>query len=268
MGKVHWTHQYPRVDPQGVTPLALGLVAATGLIVGMLNAVAGAGALLTFPLMVGLGLSPLAANVTNCVGVVPGSLAAVVGFRKELRGQGRVLRKLVPPAAIGSVVGAVLLFVLPGKVFDYAAPALLAMGALLVLTQPLLVKRLRSRAPHRNNNAALIGGMFANGAYGGYFGAGVGIIFAAMLGLMVTDDAHQMNAIKNVLQTAANGVAGVIFAFTAPVNWPAAIVLAATTAIGGPLGARLSRYLPAIALRSVIGVLGLVTASTLLLRTF
>jgi len=266
MGKVHWTHQCRRVDPQEVTPLALGLVAATGLIVGMLNAVAGAGALLTFPLMVGLGLSPLAANVTNCVGVVPGSLAAIVGFRKELRGQGRVLRKLVPPAAIGSVVGAVLLFMLPGKVFDYAAPALLAMGAVLVLTQPLLAKRLRDRAPHRNNKA-LLAGMFANGAYGGYFGAGVGIIFAALLGLMVTD-AHKMNAVKNVLQTAANGVAAVIFAFTAPVNWPAAIVLAATTAIGGPLGARLSRYLPATALRSVIGVLGLVTASTLLLRTF
>jgi uncharacterized membrane protein YfcA len=194
MGNIHWTHRYRRVDPQGVTPLALGLVAATGLIVGMLNAVAGAGALLTFPLMVGLGLSPL-------------------------------------------------------------------------LTQPLLAKRLRDRAPHRNNKA-LSAGMFANGAYGGYFGAGVGIIFAALLGLMVTDDAHKMNAIKNVLQTAANGVAAVIFAFTAPVNWPAAIVLAATTAIGGPLGARLSRYLPATALRSVIGVLGLVTASTLLLRTF
>ena len=267
MGNVHWTHRYRRVDPQEVTPLALGLVAATGLIVGMLNAVAGAGALLTFPLMVGLGLSPLAANVTNCVGVVPGSVAAIIGFRKELRGQGGVLRKLVPPAAIGSVVGAVLLFMLPGKVFDYAAPALLALGALLVLTQPLLAKRLRNRAPHRNNKA-LLAGMFANGAYGGYFGAGVGIIFAAMLGLMVTDDAHKMNAIKNVLQTAANGVAAVIFAFTAPVNWPAAIVLAATTAIGGPLGARLSRYLPATALRSVIGVLGLVTASTLLLRTF
>lgn len=267
MGNVHWTHQCRRVDPQGVTPLALGLVAATGLIVGMLNAVAGAGALLTFPLMVGLGLSPLAANVTNCVGVVPGSIAAVVGFRKELRGQGPTLRKVVPPAAIGSVVGAVLLFTLPSKVFDYAAPGLLALGALLVLTQPLLAKRLRTIAPH-HNNTALTTSMFANGAYGGYFGAGVGIIFAALLGLLVTIDTHRMNAVKNVLQTVANGVAGLIFCFTAPVNWPAAIVLAATTAIGGPLGARLARHLPATALRSVIGVVGLVTASTLLLRVF
>ena len=233
----------------------------------MLNAVAGAGALLTFPLMIALGLSPLAANVTNCVGVVPGSVSAVIGFRKELRGQGPTLRKLVPPAAIGSVVGAVLLFVLPGRVFDYAAPGLLALGAVLVLTQPLLAKRLRVITPRRNN-AMLTTSMFANGAYGGYFGAGVGIIFAALLGLMVTDDTHRMNAIKNVLQTAANGTAAVIFCFTAPVNWPAAIVLAVTTAIGGPLGARLARHLPATALRSVIGVLGLVTASTLMLRAF
>jgi uncharacterized membrane protein YfcA len=265
MGNVHWTHRYRRDDPERVTPLALGLVAAVGLIVGMINAVAGAGALLTFPLMIGLGLSPLAANVTNCVGVVPGSIAATIGFRRELRGQGRTLRTLVPPAAIGSVVGAMLLFVLPSKVFTYAAPGLLAAGAVLVLTQPLLAKRLRSIAPHRNK-PGLIAGMAANGAYGGYFGAGVGIIFAALLGLFVTDDAHRMNAIKNVLQTTANGVAGLIFCFTAPVDWPAAIVLAATTAIGGPLGARLARHLPATALRSVIGILGLVTASTLMLR--
>jgi uncharacterized membrane protein YfcA len=267
MGNVHWTHQYQRVDPHGVTPLALGLVAVVGLVVGMLNAVAGAGALLTFPLMVGLGLSPLVANVTNCVGVVPGSVSAVIGFRKELKGQGRTLRTLVPPAAVGSVLGAVLLFTLPSKVFDYAAPGLLAVGAVLVLTQPLLAKRLRSIAPH-SDRPALVATMFANGAYGGYFGAGVGIIFAALLGLFVTDDTHRMNAVKNVLQTTANGVAGVIFCVTAPVNWPAAIVLATTTAIGGPLGARLARHLPATALRSVIGVVGLVTASTLLLRAF
>ncbi|QUQ68486.1 sulfite exporter TauE/SafE family protein [Kutzneria sp. CA-103260] len=250
-----------------MTPLALGLVAATGLVVGMLNAVAGAGAILTFPLMVGLGLSPLAANVTNCVGVVPGSIAATIRLRGDLRGQGRTLRKVVPPAAIGSVLGVILLFTLPSKVFDYAAPGLLALGAVLVLTQPLLAKKLRAVAPHRNK-PALTASMLANGAYGGYFGAGVGIIFAALLGLLVTDDAHRMNALKNVLQTVANGVAGLIFCFTAPVNWPAAIVLAATTAIGGPLGARLARHLPATALRSVIGVLGLITASTLMLRAF
>ncbi len=250
-----------------MTPLALGLVAATGLIVGMLNAVAGAGAILTFPLMVGLGLSPLAANVTNCVGVVPGSIAATIRLRKDLRGQGPTLRKIVPPTAIGSVLGVILLFTLPSKVFDYAAPGLLALGAVLVLTQPLLAKKLRSITAHRNQ-PALVTSMFANGAYGGYFGAGVGIIFAALLGLLVTDDTHRMNALKNVLQTAANGVAGLIFCFTAPVNWPAAIVLAVTTAIGGPLGARLARHLPATALRSVIGVLGLITASTLMLRAF
>ena len=267
MGNVHWTHQCRRVDPQGVTPLALGLVAATGLIVGMLNAVAGAGAILTFPLMVGLGLSPLAANVTNCVGVVPGSIAATIRLRKDLRGQWPTLRKVMPPAAIGSVLGVILLFTLPSKVFDYAAPGLLALGAVLVLTQPLLAKKLRSISPHRNK-PALTATMLANGAYGGYFGAGVGIIFAALLGLLVTDDTHRMNALKNVLQTVANGVAGLIFCFTAPVNWPAAIVLAVTTAIGGPLGARLARHLPATALRSVIGVLGLITASTLLLRAF
>lgn len=257
----------PPGHPQLVTPLALGLVAVTGLVVGMLNAVAGAGALLTFPLLVALGLSPLSANVTNCVGVVPGTVSATIGFRAELRGQGRTLRTVVPAAAVGSVIGAVLLFTLPGKVFDYAAPVLLGIGAVLVLMQPLLAKRLRAIPPHRNK-PALVAGMAANGAYGGYFGAGVGIIFVALLGLLVTDEVHRTNAVKTVLQTVANGVAGLIFCFTAPVNWPAALVLAVTTAIGGPLGARLARHLPATALRSVIGVLGLVTASTLMLRAF
>lgn len=250
-----------------MTPLALGLVAVVGLVVGALNAVAGAGALLTFPLMVALGLSPLSANVTNCVGVVPGSVSATVGFRHELAGQGRTLRTVVPPAALGSVVGAVLLFLLPSKVFDLAAPVLLGVGALLVLTQPLLAKRLRAISPHRNT-AVLVVAVFATGVYGGYFGAGIGVIFVALLGLFVTDGLHRSNAVKTVLQAVTNGVAGLLFCFTAPVNWPAAVVLGVTTALGGPIGARLARHLPATALRSTIGVLGLVSATTLVLRAF
>ncbi|ALG12271.1 hypothetical protein AOZ06_40285 [Kibdelosporangium phytohabitans] len=233
------------------------LVAVTGLAAGVINAIAGAGALLTFPVFLALGLTPLQANVANCIGVVPGNFASTIGFRRELAVQKPLLRRIALPAAIGSLIGGLVLFALPEKVFTYLVPALLGLGALLVLVQPLVAKRLRSAQKHRGPLKSVI---FTTSVYGGYFGTGIGVIFFAVLGLFAKGTTHELNAVKVVLQGIANGVAGVLFCFIAPVPWPETLVFGAATMIAGPVGAYLSRKIPPAPLRYVIGVLGLVAA--------
>jgi uncharacterized membrane protein YfcA len=231
----------------------------------MINAIAGAGALLTFPILLALGLPPLSANVTNSIGVVPGSIATAVGFRAELSTQKILLRRLVPLTAVGSLAGGLLLFVLPSRTFGLMAPGLLGIGAALSLAQPFLARRLATVRPSRNTMALMVT-TFLTAVYGGYFGSGVGVIFFALLGVFAAETIHRMNAVKTVLQALANGAAGLLFCFIAPVNWPVAITLGFSTAVGGPLGARLSRHIPAAGIRYSIGVIGLAAATTLAFR--
>lgn len=226
-----------------------------GLTVGVINAIAGAGALITIPIMVALGLTPLQANVSNSIGVVPGNVAASIGFRRELRAVKPLLRRVVLPAIVGSLLGGTLLFLLPERVFTLIVPALLGIGALLVLLQPVIARRLPSV-----HNGPLAGSTFATAIYGGYFGLGIGVIFFALLGLFAEGTTHELNAVKTVLQALSNGVAGLLFCFIAPVNWPLTIVFGLSTAVAGPFGAYLSRRIPAAPLRYAIGTLGLAAA--------
>jgi uncharacterized membrane protein YfcA len=221
----------------------------------MINAIAGAGALLTFPVLISLG--PLQANVSNSIAVVPGNISSSFGFRQELRTQKPLLRRLVLPAALGSLIGGALLFVLPERVFTIIVPGLLGVGAVLVLLQPLVTRRLKSVAVH---NGPLALTTFLAAIYGGYFGTGIGVIFFALLGLFASGTVHERNAVKIVLQGLANGVAGILFCFIAPVDWPVTLVFGLSTAVGGPIGAHLSRKIPAAPLRYTIGTLGLAAA--------
>nr|WP_198151671.1 sulfite exporter TauE/SafE family protein [Kibdelosporangium sp. MJ126-NF4] len=233
------------------------LVAATGLVAGVLNTIAGAGMLVSFPVFLALGMTPLQANVVNGIGAVPGTAASVVAFRRELGPQKPLLRKIMLPAAIGSLLGGILLFLVPEKVFSYLVPALLGLGALLVLVQPMVTKRLRSAKKQRGPLKSFI---FGTSVYGGYFGTGIGVIFFAILGLFTTGTTHELNAVKVVLQVIAKGVAAVLFCFVAPVPWTQTAVFGAATMIAGPVGAYLSRKIPPDPLRYTIGVLGLVAA--------
>ena len=248
-----------------VTALDDVAVAAAGLFAGAVNAIAGAGSLLTFPVLVGVGLSPLAANVTNSIGVVPGNLSGTWGFRKELEGQGARLLRFALPGVAGSLVGGVLLLVLPSHSFALVAPVLVGLASVLTLAQPVISRKV-SQTPSRRNTTALTVGIFAVSVYGGYFGSGIGVLFIAVLGIFVADRLARLNAAKTVLQALANGVAGVLFAFLAPVHWWLVLILSVSSAAGGPVGARMSSRIPAPALRLTIGVLGLASAVALAFR--
>jgi uncharacterized protein len=250
----------------------LALLAVVGIVVGALNAIAGAGSLITFPVLIAFGLSPLVANVTNCIGVTAGNLSATLAFRRELRHQWPSIRRMLLPAAAGSIVGAVILLVLPSSVFNVIAPLLVAIGAVLTLLQPWLVKRIRARQAHtaqRSRNAGFLFFVFLIATYGGYFGTGIGLLFFAVLSLWLVDSsAHEVDAAKSVLQGLSNGCAGLLFCFAAPVSWPAAIVLLLSGLIGGPIGVMLTRRIPAKPLRMGIGVCGLIAAVYIAIRTF
>ena len=244
-----------------------GLLAAAGLVAGVVNTIAGAGSLLTFPALLAAGLSPLAANVTNCLGIIPGSVTGAYGMRGELTGLRRRLVRLSVWAAVGSFVGAVLLLTLPSAAFDRVVPVLVGAAGLLVLAQPLVVRSATSGPTHPPSGATgpAVG---AVSVYSGYFGAAQGVLFIGTLGVLAPQPLRQVNAVKNVLAVTANGVAGLVYALVAPVDWPAVLLLAVGSAGGGPIGAVLARRIPPGPLRLGIAAIALVVAVRLAATTW
>jgi hypothetical protein len=240
-----------------------GLVVLAGLGAGTINAVVGSGSLITFPTLVWVGLPPVVANVSNTVGLVPGAASGAWGYRRELAGQrGRLLR-LGAGTLTGSVVGAILLLVLPPGVFATVVPALILLACLLVVIQPWLVRRLADR-PRRDHGGPLVWlAIFATGMYGGYFGAAQGVMLIAVLAVGLDETLQRANAAKNVLGGLANLVAGVLFIVVADVNWAAAGLVAAGAAVGGLLGARVARRLAPAVLRAVVVLIGIIAVVTL-----
>lgn len=240
-----------------------GLVVLAGLGAGTINAVVGSGSLITFPTLIWVGLPPVVANVSNTVGLVPGAASGAWGYRRELAGQrGRLLR-LGAGTLTGSLVGAILLLVLPPDVFATVVPALILLACLLVVIQPWLVRRLADR-PRRDHGGPLVWlAIFATGMYGGYFGAAQGVLLIAVLAVGLDETLQRVNAAKNVLGGLANLVAGVLFIVVADVNWAAAGLVAAGAVVGGLLGARVARRLAPAVLRAVVVLIGIIAVVTL-----
>jgi uncharacterized membrane protein YfcA len=239
-------------------------VAVAGVFAGAVNTIAGAGSLLTYPVLIAVGLSPLAANVTNDLGVLPGNISGAIGLRSNLAGQGELLRRVVPRAIVGSVLGAVLLLVAPSS-FGWAAPPLVILASAVTLAQPML---LRHRPPtgQRRRPFHLLIDLIS--IYGGYFGTGIGLLFFASMTAFIPEPARRLNAMKNVLQSLSNGVAGLLFALVAPVHWTFAATMAGGSLVGGQLGAWTAGRIPNATLRVVAAVVGLVAGGWLLARQF
>ena len=245
-----------------MTWVHLLLVGAAGLAAGAINSIAGSGSLITFPTLLAVGLPPLQANVSNSIGLVPGSISGAYGYRSELRGRlGHALRLSIPMGA-GAAVGAVLLLRLPPRVFEVAVPLLVAAASVLVLAQPAISRALRAE---RDHPAALRVSLLVLGVYAGYFGAAQGIMLLAVMGLFLDESLQRANAFKTVIAGAAACVAGLIFIVVAPVPWPYTAVLAASSLVGGRLGAMIARRVPDRPLRWGIGVFGIVVAARLAL---
>jgi uncharacterized membrane protein YfcA len=246
-----------------VTWLEAAAVFAAGTAAGTINAVVGAGTLISFPTLLALGYSPVLANVSNTVGLTPGSVSAAVGYRRELAGQRSRLVRLGAASAAGGVSGGVLLLRLPSAAFDAIVPVLIAIGCLLVLAQPYITRWLGSHPvkPHGSTLVWVL--VFAAGVYGGYFGAAQGVLLIAILGIGLQETMQRANAAKNVLGAIVNGVAAILFVLVAHVAWAVAALIALGSVLGGQLGARVGRLLPDPLLRIVVVTVGATAILTL-----
>lgn len=241
-------------------------IAGAGLAAGTVNTVVGSGTLITFPTLLAFGYPAVLANVTNTVGLLAGTASGVVAYRPELGGQRNRLAVLGVASVVGGLTGAVLLLVLPHRTFRQAVPALIVVAVVLVVAQPLLARRLATRAePRPHGGAALFVLVGMVSVYGGYFGAAQSVIYIALLGSFLRDDLQRLNAAKNVLAMFNALTAGVVFVIATHVAWAAAGLLAGGAVVGGQLGGLLARRLPPVLLRLAIVAVGL-TAAGLLLR--
>jgi uncharacterized protein len=243
------------------------IIALAGLWAGLINAVVGSGTLVTFPVLVALGYPPVTATTSNAIGLITGSITGAVGYRSELEGQGRRLTRYAVASLLGAIVGAVLLLKLPADAFETVVPVLVGLSVILVMVQPLLSRRLSNRtAVDRTASPLLYVLIFLVGIYGGYFTAAQGIMLVGVMGLLVADPLQRLNAFKNALAAVVNVVAGVIYAFVAPVSWPVVAVLAVSSTVGGLLGATVGKRLSPRVLRGVIVVIGVAAVVHLLIE--
>jgi uncharacterized membrane protein YfcA len=259
----------------------LGVVAAAA-VGSMVNSVAGGGTLLTFPSLIALGVPPLVANATSTVALWPGALSSMMGYRERLRGAERWATVFAVPNLVGGGAGAVLLLSTSEERFD-AIVAWLVFGAtgLFALQGPLMraIRRPHgtpaapaawpspagaARAPVPAHSAAALLCQFLVAIYGGYFGAGMGILILAVLGFMGFTDIHQMNGLKNWSGLCINFVAAALFVVSGIVNWPVAIAMAVGAIAGGYAASRLAQRVPQQLVRRAIVLIGVLSGVWLL----
>ena len=233
---------------------------------GAINSIAGGGTLLSFPALVWLGRDPILANATNTVALWPGSFAGLVGFRREVASARRWLLFLTIPSLLGGTAGAILLLHTTSKTFANIVPFLILGATLLLAAQEVITRRLQLAARGRRWIAAAFVFQFLVGIYGGYFGAGMGILMLAALGLIGLTDLHQMNGLKNLMAICINGIAAIYFAFAGAVLWRDAGMMAAASIVGGYLGAKVARRLGRKFVRGVVVAIGLTMTVALWLR--
>lgn len=252
-----------------MTVLDALLVVVTGFGAGVLSSTVGVASLLSFPVLVGLGLPPVVANVSNTLGLIPGGVGGVLGYRREVREAGPVARAIVLVCAIGAVAGAALLLGLPPGVFETVVPYLILFTCALVGVQPRVAAWLRARherrhgeqlAERRHMSPATTAFATLTGVYGGYFGAGAGVMMVAVLGLGTDLELRVVNGLKTLSLMVGNIVAGVIFVVVADPRWDVVVLLAAGSLVGGYVGARVGRVLPDAVFRWAVVAAGVVAA--------
>lgn len=268
-------------------PLKLAGIVLISTVSGMMNAIAGGGTLLTFPALVGLGISPIVANATSTVALWPASVTSIVGYRGELSGARKWAIGFAAPSLVGGAIGAWLLIATPPSRFAQLVPWLVLGATALFTLQPIVMRRLvraRSAADRADGtvvrpaqasdhaltatlpSAGVLGWQLLVAIYGGYFGAGVGILMLAVLGFMGLTNIHRMNGLKNFGGMCMNLVAALTFAFSGLVSWPIALAMAVGSMSGGYLGSRGAQRVPRQYVRYAVVAIGLCGGIWLLLN--
>jgi hypothetical protein len=241
-----------------MSAVELAWLGAAALAGGAINAVAGGGSLLTFPALLAFGVPPVVASATNSVAMAPGSLAAAIGYRHALGDNARSALLLSAAAAVGSVVGAVLLLGSSERVFTWLVPLMVLLATATLLFQGR-VQRWAGAGEIRPSRARTLGvaALLALAAvYGGYFGAGIGIVTLGLLGLLRSMSIHRMNAVKSLVVGCINGIAAAYFLIRGVAELPTAGVMGACAVLGGYGGARLAQLVSPERVRVVVVLVG------------
>ena len=245
---------------------------AVGIIVGIMNSIAGGGMLVGFPVLVAAGMTPLVANITANVVLLPGQITSAYGYRKFLRKLPPRYLLLLLPCLVGAVIGALLLRRIPNDRFQQLVPALILFAVLLFAFQPFLHRYLHRHISQRSRRFTplmWIGlGLLPTAVYGGFFGAGFGFIMLAFLGFAKLHDIHQMNGLKNLAGMTIATVCIISLYSTHLINWPLGLAMAAGNSIGGYVGARYSQRFSSHIIRIVVIIIGFTAAAYLAFRTY
>ena len=249
-----------------MTPWEVVLAGVAGFLAGGVNALAGGGTLLSFPMLLAIGLPPVAANVTNTVALSPGYLGGVLSQRVEARAQRHRIRRLAIVAAAGGLAGSILLVLTSDEAFRKLIPGLILLATVLLAGQERLRRRLRrdhaltdadGNAVDPHDPSWLPIPVFFMSIYGGYFGAGLGIMLLAVLGIVLQDPLNRLNALKQVLAFVITVTAALFFLTSGKVYWVVALVMAITSLVGGAAGGRVAGSVRPEVLRAIVVIIGL-----------
>ena len=242
------------------------LLIVAGLFGGMANAMAGGASLFTFPAMLSTGLPPIVANASNGFSLLPANSLAAYLDREKLPARNGAFWMVIAASVIGGVLGAFLLLFTPAKFFTALVPALIGLATLIFIFSAQIrrgLSRLLDGTEHPRLRMALV---FLSGIYAGYFGAGVGVVFMAVLSATAAWELRSTNAFKNVLGFAGNFAGVVIFIWQGVIAWPEALTMMVGTAVGGYVGVRLVKILPSTLVRNVISTAGVVMTAIYVYR--
>jgi uncharacterized protein len=237
---------------------------------GVMNAMAGGGTILTYPTLVFLGLPAITANATSTVALLPGAVASLAGYRREVQEHRQWLKTLFLPSLIGGAIGSVLLLRTPENTFSFLAPILILFATVLFMVQGAVSRWTSHRRTDPAEGSPGIGRWAAASllqlgvaTYGGYFGAGIGILMLALLGFLGLSNIHAANGVKNFFGVCINAAAAGYFIFKGAVVWPAALAIATGAILGGYGGARFARRIGKEKARAAVVVIGLLVTAIL-----
>ncbi|MDQ5844033.1 MAG: sulfite exporter TauE/SafE family protein [Acidobacteriota bacterium] len=244
------------------------LMIAAAFVAGVINSIAGGGTLVTFPVLIWLGLDPKVANATSTVALWPGLFGGLFGYRRELENSSAILLRLGLTSVIGGAIGAWLLIWTPSPVFARLVPFLILFATILFMAQGSITRRLRLQPvvsePKVSWWLGAIVFQFFSSMYGGYFGAGNGILMLAAMGLLGLHDINRANGIKNFLGICINFIAVVSFALAGLVVWPIALVMAGAALMGGYCGAKMAVRIGQTSIRRAIVAIGFIITFVML----
>lgn len=261
------------MEPFTITHIASLVIA--GFVAGVMNSIAGGGTLVTFPALILVGIPSIPANATSTVAHLPGTLSSVAGYRRNIPSVSRWLKLFAPVSLVGGLAGGILLVQTPSRMFDSFVPFLILFATILFMAQGVFGKLLmirgettQGRSQSRNWIAGAVMFQFAVALYGGYFGAGIGILMLASLGMLGFENVHEMNTLKVILGFLINIVAAIYFISSGLIHWTAVVIMMIGTIAGGYTGAHFAQKIPQRIVRALISAIGLIISAVMFYKTF